>query len=245
MPDLNEDIVFYTTGELAKLCGVSVRTVQYYDTRGLLIPSELSEGGRRLYSKNDVKLLKTICFLRDAGLPINSIGELLREDAPENVISALLDEHEKAIKKEIVDREKQIKRIDGIRRGLKSVEHFSVESIGDIAHIMENKKRLRQVHLFMILAGLPLTALELVGIIFGITNGFWWLFATYIVLGIPYGILISRYYFKQVSYICPNCHTVFKPRFKEAFWARHTPAARKLTCTSCTHSGFCVETITE
>ena len=34
----------YTTGEMAKLCGVTVRTVQYYDTRGILIPSALSEG---------------------------------------------------------------------------------------------------------------------------------------------------------------------------------------------------------
>ena len=32
----------YTTGEIAKLCGVSVRTVQYYDDRGILIPSALS-----------------------------------------------------------------------------------------------------------------------------------------------------------------------------------------------------------
>ena len=38
----------YTTGEAAKLCGVTVRTVQYYDTRGILIPSELSEGGKNL-----------------------------------------------------------------------------------------------------------------------------------------------------------------------------------------------------
>ena len=45
----------YTTGEIAKLCGVSVRTVQYYDTRNILVPSELSEGGRRLYSEEDVK----------------------------------------------------------------------------------------------------------------------------------------------------------------------------------------------
>lgn len=36
----------YTTGELAKLSGVTVRTVQYYDTRGILIPSELTEGGK-------------------------------------------------------------------------------------------------------------------------------------------------------------------------------------------------------
>lgn len=29
----------YTTGEIAKLCGVTVRTVQYYDSRNILVPS--------------------------------------------------------------------------------------------------------------------------------------------------------------------------------------------------------------
>ncbi len=55
----------YTTGELAKLCDVSVRTVQYYDTRGILAPSELSEGGRRLYSEDDLKRMRIICYLRE------------------------------------------------------------------------------------------------------------------------------------------------------------------------------------
>ena len=63
----------YTTGEIAKLCNVSVRTVQYYDDRGILIPSELSEGGRRLYTDDDLKRMHIICFLREIGLPINSI----------------------------------------------------------------------------------------------------------------------------------------------------------------------------
>ena len=31
----------YTTGEMAKLCNVTVRAVQFYDTKGLLIPSDL------------------------------------------------------------------------------------------------------------------------------------------------------------------------------------------------------------
>ena len=83
----------YTTGEIAKLCGVSVRTVQYYDTRNILVPSELSEGGRRLYSEDDLKRMRIICFLREAGLPINSISELLAEEHPENIISILLDQH--------------------------------------------------------------------------------------------------------------------------------------------------------
>ena len=82
----------YTTGEIAKLCGVTVRTVQYYDTRGILIPSELSEGGRRLYSENDLKRMKIICFLRELDLPIDSISQLLAEEDPESVISILLDQ---------------------------------------------------------------------------------------------------------------------------------------------------------
>ena len=57
----------YTTGEIAKLCGVTVRTVQYYDSRNILVPSELSEGGRRLYSEADVQKLRVICFLRNIG----------------------------------------------------------------------------------------------------------------------------------------------------------------------------------
>ena len=72
----------YTTGELAKLCGVTVRTVQYYDTRGILIPSELSEGGRRLYTDDDLRRLRIICFLRDMGLPIDAIAQLLAEEEP-------------------------------------------------------------------------------------------------------------------------------------------------------------------
>ena len=45
----------YTTGELAKLCDVSVRTVQFYDVKDLLKPAELTEGGRRLYTDDDLK----------------------------------------------------------------------------------------------------------------------------------------------------------------------------------------------
>lgn len=72
----------YTTGEAAKLCGVTVRTVQYYDARDILKPSELSEGGRRLYSGADIRRLRIICFLREAGLSINSISDLLSESDP-------------------------------------------------------------------------------------------------------------------------------------------------------------------
>ena len=125
----------YTTGEIAKLCGVSVRTVQYYDTRGILTPSELTEGGRRLYSEDDLKRMKIICFLRDAGISINSIGELLSEDDPSSVISVLLEQQEQLLGEEIQERQAKLDMLDGIKRELKGVENFSIESIGDLSLI--------------------------------------------------------------------------------------------------------------
>lgn len=67
----------YTTGEIAKLCGVSVRTVQYYDERGILIPSELSEGGRRLYSEDDYKKLNRTLWLIVVIVGMQFIGPIL------------------------------------------------------------------------------------------------------------------------------------------------------------------------
>ena len=231
----------YSTGEIAKLCSVTVRTVQYYDTRGILIPSELSEGGRRLYSEDDLKRMKIICFLRELGLPIGAIAQILKEEHPEKVISLLIEQQEKALSDEIIDKEEKLLKLRELKNGLKGKTEFSLETIGDIAVIMEGKKKLKKLHLMMLLTGLPVTALQCFSIIFWIVKGIWWPFIICLLVAIPWGILISRYYFAHVKYICPECHEVFKPTLKEAFWANHTPTARKLTCTSCGHKGFCVE----
>lgn len=232
----------YTTGELAKQCGITVRTVQFYDQKGILVPSELTEGGRRLYSDEDLKKMKIICFLRDTGLSLDTIGRLLKEEDPGSVISIFLAQQEQVLKEEIDERREKLDRLAELKNGLKEVPSFSIETIGDIAAIMENKKRLSAVHRNLLLAGLPVTILQWAGILLWIFKGVWWVFAVWAAAAIPYGIWASRYYFRKTAYICPQCHEVFKPAFKEAFWARHTAKTRKLTCTKCGHHGFCVET---
>lgn len=231
----------YTTGELAKLCGVTVRTVQYYDTRGILIPSALSEGGRRLYSEDDLKRMKVICFLREVDLPIDAISQILKEEHPEKVISLLIDKQENALSDEISKKQEKLEKLRELKNGLKNKEARSLEFIGDIAVLMASKKKLKKMRRMMLLAGIPLALLQWFSIIFWIVKGVWWPFVIWLLTAIPYGIIVSRYYFRHVKYICPECHAVFKPTLKEAFWANHTPTARKLTCTECGHKGFCVE----
>lgn len=233
----------YTTGELAKLCGVTVRTVQYYDSRGILIPTELSEGGRRLYTDDDLRRLRIICFLRDIGLPIDAIAQLLAEEEPGRVVELLLEQQEQAVRQELARSQSRLEKLEALRRQVKQQPDFSVESIGDIAYLMERRTQLKRVHTAMLLAGIPMSLLEVTGIVLWIVTGVWWPFAVYLLLAVPFGILISRYYFRRVAYLCPQCHTVFRSVLKEAFFARHTPSARKLTCTCCGYHGFCVETI--
>ena len=232
----------YTTGEMAKLCDVTVRTVQFYDQKGILTPSALTEGGRRLYSDEDLKKMKIICFLRDTGLSLDTIGKLLAEDDPGSVISILLQQQEQVLRDEIAERRGKLDQLEELEKGIRDVSSFSIETIGDIATIMENKKKLSAVHRNILLAGLPVSLLQCAGILLWIFRGIWWVFAAYAVIAVPYGIWVSRYYFRNTAYICPQCHEVFKPAFKEAFWARHTSKTRKLTCTKCGHHGFCVET---
>lgn len=231
----------YTTGDIAKICGVSVRTVQYYDSRNILVPSELSEGGRRLYSEQDLKRMKVICFLRDAGISINSIGELLAEENPSSVIAALLKRQEQIIKEEVNECKTQLELIESIQRELKTVDIFSVESIGDIAYVVKQKNKLKQLHAFLLITGIPISMLQWGSIILLILSRIYWPFIIWAVLAIPYAIWVSIYYFKNVAYICPQCHEIFRSKFKEALWARHTPTLRKLTCTCCGYHGFCIE----
>ena len=232
----------YTTGEIAKACGVTVRTVQFYDQKGILIPSALSEGGRRLYSGEDLKKMKIICFLRDTGLSLDTIGQLMKEEDPESTISILLVQQEQVLREEISERREKLNRLEELKKWVESASSFSVETIGDIATIMEGQKKMSAMHRNMILTGLPLSLLQIASILLWIFKGIWWPFAIWALAAIPWAVLWSRYYFRHTAYICPQCHEVFRPTFKEAFFANHTPKTRKLTCVKCGHKGFCVET---
>ena len=56
-----------------------------------------------------------------------------------------VDEQEAALKKEIGEREEKLKKFSDLKAGLRSVREFSVESIGDIAYVMSNRKKLRNL----------------------------------------------------------------------------------------------------
>ncbi|MDE6469817.1 MAG: MerR family transcriptional regulator [Eubacterium sp.] len=231
----------YTTGEMAKLCGTTVRTVQYYDTRGILVPNELSEGGRRLYNDDDLSRLKIICYLRSIGISIDNIADIFREENCENVISAILTEQIIAIKNDITAQKNRLDCAQELLNEVKNSKSFSVESINDIITAMENNKKLKKARTKMIVVGILMDAIEISTIVLWIVKGIWIPFAVGMVVVTVLGIWLFNMYHNEVSYICPDCHTVFKPSKKEMFFSKHTPKTRKLICPKCNHKTYCVE----
>lgn len=232
----------YTTGEIAKLCNVSVRTIQYYDTRGILVPSELSEGGRRLYNDDDLKKCRVICFLRDLDIPINSISQILVEPNNSAVIGLLLNRQKQILKTEIESNEQKLENIELLLKEVSSNSQVNFNSLGDIANIMENKNKLKKIRIKLFIMAVIMAVFEYGTLAVGIFTSIWWPFAVGMGITIILSIYLSYFYYKQINYHCPQCNKVFKPKFKEMFWAAHTPTTRKLTCPSCGVKGFCVET---
>src|SRR6478735_6871402 len=70
----------WTVGQVADVFGVTVRTLHHYDEVGLLVPSERSGAGYRLYTDGDLARLQQIVVYRRLELPLEEIATLLDGD---------------------------------------------------------------------------------------------------------------------------------------------------------------------
>lgn len=68
-----------TVKEVADLTGVSVRTLHYYHSVGILIPCEVTENKYRTYDEDNLKLLQNILFLRELDFSIQDIKRILAD----------------------------------------------------------------------------------------------------------------------------------------------------------------------
>jgi len=67
---------YYPIGNLAKMAGLTTRTIRYYEERGLLNSIKRIEGGRRAYTNEDLRRLKFIKRLKLLGLTLAEMEEL-------------------------------------------------------------------------------------------------------------------------------------------------------------------------
>jgi len=79
----------YTIGQISRLTDVSVRRLRFYADKGILPPSDRTEGGYRLFCDEDIVRIDLIKSLRAAGLGLQAIGDLLSQKLTLRQILAL------------------------------------------------------------------------------------------------------------------------------------------------------------
>lgn len=121
--------------EAAKLTGITVRTLHYYDEIGLLKPSEITEAGYRLYSREDLEILQQILFFRELDFPLSQIKEIMNNPNYDK---------EEALKKQKELLIQQRQRIEGliklIEKRIEGDNNMSFKEF-DMNEIEENKKK--------------------------------------------------------------------------------------------------------
>ena len=96
--------------DVARLAGVSVRTLHHYDSIGLLVPGIRTAAGYRLYTDSDVRRLQQILIGRELGLSLEDIRRSL-DDPRFDQKAALLDQRER-LRERVQQTEAMIRAID-------------------------------------------------------------------------------------------------------------------------------------
>ena len=109
----------YTVKQLARLSGVSVRTLHHYDEIGLLKPAFIGENRYRYYGREELLRLQDILFHRELGVPLQEIGKLL--DLRGRDRAAVLSEH----------RERLAERVERSRQLLRTIDRTIAELNGE------------------------------------------------------------------------------------------------------------------
>lgn len=127
-----------TISEVSKLLEISVYTMRYYEKEGLISPTSRTEGGYRLYDMEALDRLETVILLRECGISLKDIKDLL-DHYSEDKYSQILDESYDMVRDEI----KKLIRIKKKLALVRSVRKDYVD--GEFKHMQMPKVLLKQI----------------------------------------------------------------------------------------------------
>ena len=137
MPAYKDDLM--TVGELARRVGVTVRTIQYYDQKGLLHPSSKSEQNQRLYSTDDEERLYRILTLKFLGFSLTQIKEAEGIDDCQK-LSGALDHRMYELERESMEILRNINTISNLKEHLTASESVRWSDFAQAISDMQNRE---------------------------------------------------------------------------------------------------------
>ncbi|HYW83652.1 MAG: MerR family transcriptional regulator [Spirochaetia bacterium] len=134
---------FLTIGELAEKSGINVRTIKFWEEKGLIAPHRRTEGGFRLYRPGEVVLLTFIKDLQAFNYTLAEIGNILRLAGPDlgATDADLADMPLAEIEKTGAALEFLVERMREVRDASSRVETVFARRLRVVSRILRIKKR--------------------------------------------------------------------------------------------------------
>ncbi len=117
----------YTVNKLAKLSGVSVRTLHFYDEIGLLKPAYYGDNNYRYYEEAQLLMLQQILFFREIGLQLSDIRRIISSSDFDKLKT--LESHRKILEKNLDQTKKLIETVDKTIAHLRGKQPIKLEEI--------------------------------------------------------------------------------------------------------------------
>ncbi|WP_020619213.1 MerR family transcriptional regulator [Paenibacillus daejeonensis] len=124
-------------GELSKLTGLTIRTLQYYDQIGLFQPSGDSNSKQRLYTEEDISRLQHVLSLKELGLSLDQIKLALVEDQVS--LFEIISLHIKSLKDNIAVQMKLVHELESIVHLMDKQEPLTLEHYTNLLGAMRMK----------------------------------------------------------------------------------------------------------
>jgi DNA-binding transcriptional MerR regulator len=105
----------FTSGDLARATGNTVRTIRFYEEEGILEPAEVSDGGHRRYTDEDLERLKLIGDLRELGLSLCEIKDILTLRKGCSCVAEFADRLEKSLAGHVAEAQRRMERLERVR----------------------------------------------------------------------------------------------------------------------------------
>ena len=137
----------YTTGEIAKMAGVTTRTIRYYDNKGILSPSSHNSSGHRLYTELDFTKLKRILALKYLGLSLEEVKNTESQSFEKEEIMKSLRLQKNIMKNKINYMKTVLNAIESAEKSIEDEVDPDWNKTIDIIKILEDEKELLQQYM--------------------------------------------------------------------------------------------------
>lgn len=233
---------FFTTGEAAELCGVSVRTVQYYDREEIVKPTQLSEGGRRIYSEADISKFQLVCLYKGLGFSLKEIKTILDSDDEYKTILELLDKQRSKLDEQIEQMVTLKNRLDFLHEEILAKKTLPIITNEELSVLLVKKEKHKKVDSITNILLIGFVTLVLLGFFMAEMLGGVYVF---IMIGITVIMLFGLigYHSANNAYLCPYCKNKFKISFfRDMFSLNGGKRGKYLKCPNCHRKNWIAET---